>query len=86
MGDLRSQNGRPRRSLVTGGAGFVGSHLCERLLAEGQEVICLDNLLTGRLENIQHLSEHPRFSFVEGDVTRPIDLARLLGQAGDGWQ
>jgi dTDP-glucose 4,6-dehydratase len=85
MGDLRSRNGRPPRSLVTGGAGFVGSHLCERLLAEGHEVFCLDNLLTGRRENIQPVFDHPRFVFGEGDVTRPIDFARLLSERCDGW-
>ena len=85
MGDLRSVNGRPRRSLVTGGAGFVGSHLCERLLAEGHEVICFDNLLTGRRENVQHLFDHPRFGFVVGDVTRPMDFAQLLGTANKPW-
>ena len=67
----------PLRSLVTGGAGFVGSHLCERLVAEGHEVICLDNLLTGRRENISQLADHPRFVFIEHDVTRPIDVPQL---------
>lgn len=71
---------RPR-ALVTGGAGFLGSHLCDRLLAENYEVLCLDNLLTGRRDNIRHLLAHPRFSFVECDVTKPIDLAELLAPA-----
>ena len=65
-------------TLVTGGAGFLGSHLCDRLLAEGHDVICLDNLITGRRENIQHLLAHPHFRFVLHDVTRPIDLPALL--------
>jgi len=79
MGD--SKNGRPFRSLVTGGAGFVGSHLCDRLIAEGHEVICIDNLLTGRLGNIGSLEDHPRFVFVRHDVTQPIDLTHLLSHA-----
>ncbi len=65
-------------TLVTGGAGFLGSHLSDRLLAEGHDVICLDNLITGRKENIQHLIVHPHFRFVFHDVTRPIDLPSLL--------
>ncbi|HUI40782.1 MAG TPA: UDP-glucuronic acid decarboxylase family protein [Terriglobia bacterium] len=85
MEDLGSGNNRPPRSLVTGGAGFVGSHLCERLLAEGHEVICLDNLLTGRLENVRQLFDHPHFGFVEGDVTKPIDLSRLLSGRNGRW-
>jgi nucleoside-diphosphate-sugar epimerase len=59
-------------TIVTGGAGFLGSHICDRLVAEGHEVPCLDNLLTGRIENIQHLWDHPRFVFVLQDVTNPI--------------
>jgi UDP-glucuronate decarboxylase len=56
------------RILVTGGAGFLGSHLCDRLLADGHEVICLDNLFTGAKANISHLLGHPRFEFVRHDV------------------
>src|SRR4028118_2410989 len=62
------------RILVTGGAGFVGSHLCERLLGEGHEVICLDNFFTGRRENITHLFDNKRFELVRHDVIEPILL------------
>jgi dTDP-glucose 4,6-dehydratase len=65
-------------TLVTGGAGFLGSHLCDRLVGEGHEVVCLDNLITGRIENIKHLVGHPRFRFVHHDVTHPIDFPALL--------
>ena len=58
--------------LVAGGAGFLGSHLCERLIESGQRVICLDNLLTGSVENVAHLFSHPEFSFVRHDVTLPV--------------
>ena len=75
-----SENLRPF-TLVTGGAGFLGSHLCDRLLAEGHDVICLDNLITGRRENIQHLLAHPHFRFLLHDVTRPIDLPALLAKS-----
>jgi dTDP-glucose 4,6-dehydratase len=60
--------------LVTGGAGFLGSHLCDRLLEEGHELLCLDNLLTGRSENIAHVMDQPRFTFIEHDVTKPIEI------------
>lgn len=60
------------RILVTGGAGFIGSHLCERLISDGHEVICLDNLFTGNKENIQHLLTNPRFQFIEHDITEPF--------------
>lgn len=60
--------------LITGGAGFIGSHLCERLLNEGNKVICLDNLFTGSKENISHLLSNENFSFVEHDIIEPIDI------------
>lgn len=62
------------KTLVTGGVGFVGSHLCERLLAEGYEVICLDNLITASLDNVSHLQGEIGFKYVEHDITRPIDV------------
>ena len=60
------------RILVTGGAGFIGSHLCERLLSEGHEVICLDNFFTGRKQNIAHLLDDKSFELVRHDVTESI--------------
>ncbi len=60
-----------RHILVAGGAGFIGSHLCERLVKEGHRVICLDNLYTGSEDNINHLRNHPCFEFVKHDVTEP---------------
>ncbi len=61
-----------KRILVTGGAGFVGSHLCERLLNEGNEVICLDNYFTGSKRNIEHLMDHHYFELVRHDITNPF--------------
>src|SRR5690349_21473530 len=63
------------RVLVTGGAGFLGSHLCERLLGEGASVICVDNYFTGTKRNIERLSEHPRFESMRHDVTFPLYFA-----------
>ena len=60
-----------KRILVTGGAGFIGSHLCERLLADGHEVIALDNYFTGHKRNIKHLLKHPYFELVRHDVINP---------------
>jgi dTDP-glucose 4,6-dehydratase len=60
------------RTVITGGAGFVGSHLCERFVAEGHEVVCVDNLLTGHQRNIAHLLDNPRFSFLEHNVSETI--------------
>jgi UDP-glucuronate decarboxylase len=61
-----------KRILVTGGAGFIGSHLCERLINEGNDVICLDNYFTGQKSNIEHLISHPYFELVRHDVTQPF--------------
>ena len=58
--------------LVTGGAGFLGSHLCERLLARGDEVICVDNFFTGRKANIAHLLSNPRFELIRHDIVHPL--------------
>ncbi|MFH1915996.1 MAG: UDP-glucuronic acid decarboxylase family protein [Nanoarchaeota archaeon] len=60
--------------LVTGGAGFIGSHLCEFLLDKGYQVICVDNLFTGSKENIQHLMAHPKFEFIRHDIAFPLFL------------
>ncbi len=62
------------RTLITGGAGFLGSHLCERFLAEGHEVICMDNLISGRLRNIEHLFGREGFTFIKQDVTNFIHV------------
>ncbi len=62
------------RALVTGGAGFIGSHLCERLLSEGYRVVCMDNLRTGNLDNVAHLRDSPDFEYVHHDVTKHINL------------
>jgi len=68
------------RAIVTGGAGFLGSHLCERLLGDGYEVVCIDNFLTGRPDNVEHLLADPRFRLVKRDVndfiyvSGPVDV------------
>ncbi len=63
------------RTLITGGAGFLGSHLCDRFIGEGHEVICVDNLITGNRDNIAHLFGHPKFRFIHHDVTEYIYVA-----------
>jgi UDP-glucuronate decarboxylase len=76
-GAMRAASGygsrlRRRRVLVTGGAGFIGSHLCERLLARGDDVLCVDNYYTGARDNVTHLADHPQFEFLRHDVTFPL--------------
>jgi len=61
-----------KRILITGGAGFLGSHLCDRLIAAGQEILCLDNFFTGSKENIRHLLGNPHFEYIRHDITNPI--------------
>jgi len=67
-----------KRVLITGGAGFIGSHLCERFLGEGLEVLCYDNLITGDMENIAHLFEDPAFTYFKQDVTNYIHVKGSL--------
>src|SRR5947209_6155038 len=62
------------RTLITGGSGFIGSHLCERFLAEGHEVICVDNLITGSLANLEHLRGNDRFTFIRHDISHPLEI------------
>jgi nucleoside-diphosphate-sugar epimerase len=61
------------KCLVTGGAGFIGSHLCDRLIAEGNHVVCIDNFSTGKRENVTHLLKNSRFELVEADCSQPVD-------------
>jgi dTDP-glucose 4,6-dehydratase len=68
---------KPTRILVTGGAGFLGSHLCDALLGDGHNVVAVDNLLTGRLANIAHLSSEPRFEFRQLDICEPFDCGEV---------
>ena len=67
-----SRNYGDKRVLVTGGAGFLGSHLCERLLADGQDVLCVDNFFTGTKQNIAHLLPNPKFELLRHDITFPL--------------
>lgn len=66
--------------LVTGGAGFLGSHMCERLIEQGHRVICIDNLYTGSIDNITNLFNHPNFRFIELDITEPFDIDESLDE------
>lgn len=84
MAHAAKRKPRRPRTLVTGGAGFLGSQLCDRLIAEGHEVVCLDNLLTGSAENIRHLVGHPRFTFLRFDITRGEELSVLLSKVFSG--
>jgi UDP-glucuronate decarboxylase len=69
---MRTTSLQRKSILVTGGAGFLGSHLCDRLLAAGHEIVCLDNYFTGTKQNIEHLVGHPRFELMRHDVTFPL--------------
>ena len=66
------KNGKSKHVLVAGGAGFLGSHLCDALLSEGDHVIAIDNLLTGRKQNLRHLEREPRFDLIESDIIKPL--------------
>ena len=66
------------RTLITGGAGFIGSHLCERFLAEGHDVVCVDNFITGRPENIRQLLDNPKFRVIVHDVSEPLFVDGLV--------
>ena len=79
MAEVR-KSGQRTRALVTGGAGFLGSHLCERLLDEGYGVVCMDNLRTGSLENVAHLLDDPGFEYVDHDVTLPVEIVGELDE------
>ena len=70
--------GRQVRTLITGGAGFLGSHLCDRLLAEGHEVLCVDNFITGRPANIKHLQKNPKFRIIVHDASEPLFVDGLV--------
>src|SRR3954466_11838782 len=65
------------RVLVTGGAGFIGSHLCDALLAQGHSVVAVDNFLTGKAANLAHLKNEPRFALEEHDISEPFDFGRV---------
>jgi len=69
-----------KRILITGGAGFIGSNICERLLQEGNHIICLDNLYTGSTKNIQHLINNSRFTFINHDIIYPIEIEGPIDQ------
>lgn len=72
--DRRNEQPATRTVVVTGGAGFIGSHLCDRLVQKGCRVICVDNLYTGTMDNVRALLDHPNFEFVAHDITEPLSL------------
>jgi len=67
------------RAVVTGGAGFLGSHLCDKLLAEGWDVLAVDNFITGAKGNLSHLTKNKKFKFQKADVSRPLKVAGKVG-------
>jgi len=75
--------GAGHRVLVTGGAGFVGSHLVDALIARGATVVAVDNFLTGSKDNLAHLSDNPRFTLVEADVSEPLPAHEALAERFD---
>src|SRR3712207_2807354 len=74
------KNGKSRHVLVAGGAGFLGSHPCDALLAEGAHVVCLDNFITGRKQNLRHLEREARFDVVEADIIHPLPTKLRSGR------
>jgi UDP-glucuronate decarboxylase len=74
------RNGKSRLVLVAGGAGFLGSHLCDALLSDGAHVIALDNFRTGRRQNLRHLEREPRFDLIDSDIIQPLPARLLSGQ------
>ncbi|MGC2660799.1 MAG: NAD-dependent epimerase/dehydratase family protein, partial [Bryobacteraceae bacterium] len=62
------------KNVISGAAGFIGSHLCDRLIEQDQEIIAIDNFITGHCSNIEHLLDHPRFQFIEHDIAQPIEI------------
>src|SRR5438045_8609019 len=77
--DMRFGSAKPfrrvLRTVVTGGAGFIGSHLCDQLIQRGDTVICVDNLFTGAMRNIMPLLNHPNFSFYHHDIREPLNIS-----------
>jgi len=78
VGRLTTSDKRPATHLLTGGAGFIGSHLAERLLNMGERVICVDNLITGNLDNIKHLRSNPNFQFIKHDICQPFAVREKI--------